>query len=425
MHTRYAALYLLTACALTWPLAANLTTSLPLGTEPSVTVPLFNLWTLRWNAEQLLAGYRNYWNAPIFHPTPGAFALSDPQPLTGALFALPYILSNNQALAYNLTLLLALTLNGYAAFRLLLVTGVPSGPALLGGLLAQALPFTSNELGVIQLTALFPIFFTLAAAYTFTRTPTLRPALTSGGWLAATFLTSSYYGLFLTLFLAVSMLVLMRRDLLRLRPALCAIAAAGLAALLLLPVLPAQAQLTSDYTRSDATIRRNSAQPVDFLRLGSRSWGRATLPWLRERGGSGQRLYPGTGLLALATLGLLRFWIYDLRLRRVNRKSKIQNPKSIVVGSSFVSLAHFFQHCSAWDSIYKSADGRSTPCCAIISPASSNYAARFVSPFSPRSSSSAWPATGLRCCGPAGDERRRAEARDQGSGGRDQGAEDK
>jgi hypothetical protein len=143
------------------------------------------------------------------------------------------------------------------------------------------------------------------------------------------------------------------RDLLRLRPALCAIAAAGLAALLLLPILPAQAQLTSGYTRSDATIRRNSAQPVDFLRLGSRSWGRATLPWLRERGGS------------------------------------------------------------------------STPCCAIIFPASSNYAARFVLPFSPRSSSSAWPATGLRCCEPAGDERRRAEARDQGSGGRDQGAEDK
>lgn len=193
-------LFIVTACALTWPLATHLTTHLPLGTEPSATVPLFNLWTLRWNTEQLLTGYRTYWDAPIFHPTLGAFALSDPQPLTGALFALPYILTDNQALAYNLTLLLTLTLNGYAASYLIGATTATRPAALLGGLLAQGLPFVSNEFGVIQLTALFPIFFALAALYTFTQTPTRRPALALGLWLAATFLTSSYYGLFLTLF---------------------------------------------------------------------------------------------------------------------------------------------------------------------------------------------------------------------------------
>jgi hypothetical protein len=75
-------LYAALAIVLTWPLALRLTTHLPIGAESSPTVPLFNLWTLRWNAERLAEGYRGYWDAPIFHPTTGAFAFSEPQPLT-------------------------------------------------------------------------------------------------------------------------------------------------------------------------------------------------------------------------------------------------------------------------------------------------------------------------------------------------------
>jgi len=29
-------------------------------------VPRLNLWTLWWNSERLLHGYRGYWQAPIF-----------------------------------------------------------------------------------------------------------------------------------------------------------------------------------------------------------------------------------------------------------------------------------------------------------------------------------------------------------------------
>ena len=45
--------YLVLALVLTWPLAAHLGSALPLGTEPVETVPLFNLWTLRWDQLQL------------------------------------------------------------------------------------------------------------------------------------------------------------------------------------------------------------------------------------------------------------------------------------------------------------------------------------------------------------------------------------
>jgi hypothetical protein len=104
--------YVLVAAVLTWPLVAHLTDALSLGTEPTSTVPLFNLWTLEWNRAQIADLYANYWDAPLFHPTSGAFALSEPQPLTGLAYAPVAWLGGNPVLAYNLVSLAILALNG-------------------------------------------------------------------------------------------------------------------------------------------------------------------------------------------------------------------------------------------------------------------------------------------------------------------------
>ena len=77
-------LYAVLAVVVTWPLAAHLGSSMTFGAELTRTVPLLNLWTLEWNQVQIGDGFSDYWNAPIFYPTPGAFALSEPQPLTGS-----------------------------------------------------------------------------------------------------------------------------------------------------------------------------------------------------------------------------------------------------------------------------------------------------------------------------------------------------
>jgi hypothetical protein len=154
-------IYLLVALLLTYPLIFRITTHLPLGTEPAATVPLFNLWTLMWNADQVGVLYQGYWYAPIFFPTPGTFALSEPQPLTGLLFVPFFSATNNAVLSYNLIFLLHLTLNGLAAYCLVrrLEGGETRGrislqssgrknltlPAFLAGLFAQTLPFVSNE----------------------------------------------------------------------------------------------------------------------------------------------------------------------------------------------------------------------------------------------------------------------------------------
>lgn len=140
-------LYFAAAVGLTWPLGPRLGSYLSLGTEGSATVPLFNLWTLLWNADRLQAGYTGYWNAPIFYPEPVTFAFSEPQPLTGLIFTLVSEISENPVAAYNVVLLLFLTLNGIAADWLLRKLGVYGFPAFLAGLLAMALPFIGNELG--------------------------------------------------------------------------------------------------------------------------------------------------------------------------------------------------------------------------------------------------------------------------------------
>src|SRR5262252_652527 len=110
------------ALAGTWPLAQQLTTHLPTGSLDSGTVPLFNLWTLEWNARSVAQGYRGYWDAPIFYPTAGSFALSEAQALTGLAFAAasPGL---GSVCAYNVILLATLILNAFCARRLMRILG--------------------------------------------------------------------------------------------------------------------------------------------------------------------------------------------------------------------------------------------------------------------------------------------------------------
>jgi hypothetical protein len=144
-------------------------------------------------------------------------------------------------------------------------------------------------------------------------------------WVSAVFWTSVYYGLFLLSFIALYGVVQggvvlynrkrkaengndEREEDRSLRSAFrSGLLALALATLLLFPVIAGQLRYTSEYTRSDATIQNNSAQPIDYLRLGSRTWGNR-LPWLVQDRGSGQRLYPGMGLLLLGIVGAVVGW---------------------------------------------------------------------------------------------------------------------
>ncbi|MGZ0169106.1 MAG: hypothetical protein ACKVHE_06100 [Planctomycetales bacterium] len=53
-------LFLLLALASTWPLVTQICTAIPQGRERVATVPLFNLWTVLWNADRVADGLANY-----------------------------------------------------------------------------------------------------------------------------------------------------------------------------------------------------------------------------------------------------------------------------------------------------------------------------------------------------------------------------
>ena len=295
--------FLFLALASTWPLARHAHDHLPLGTEEAPTVPLFNVWTVWWNADRAAEGFRGYWQAPIFHPAGNAFAFSEPMPLS--VSAAPIILlGGNRILAYNCLLLFSLWLNGWVACRLL--RRLPMHPALpwLGGAMTTLLPLVHAWLGVLQLVPVFGILLAISALYRFARRPAAGRGVMLGGALALTYLLCSYYGLFLTVTLAASGAFLLGRRLLRWRTWTALLPGALVCLLLCLPVIVAQQRsLAAAGMHYDlAYLSLLSAKPADYL----------AAPWQQmfQPGGSpaaGQvgafKLCPGFLKIGLALFG--------------------------------------------------------------------------------------------------------------------------
>lgn len=301
--------FLLGAIVLTYPLVWRPLTHLPLGAEPAGTVPLFNLWTLQWNTDQLRQGYAHYWDAPIFAPNTGTFAFSEIQPVTALLAAPLWLAFQAPALGYNAVVILFLALNGWFSYALLRGWGVSRLVGFWGGWLLQSLPFVAQELGVLQLIAIFGFLWTLF----FLDRWLARPAWNTGTALALgpplTFLTCGYYGLLSLIFLplAFPFLLINRYDNQtkpHCRRWLGLLAAIMLAAGLTGPLVVAQQQQLNRYgfSRSDQTVESNSARPVDYTKpldynlLYGRLLGLSSAP--------GQRLFPGLVLIGLGLAGL-------------------------------------------------------------------------------------------------------------------------
>ncbi|MBA4030351.1 MAG: hypothetical protein C0478_05595 [Planctomyces sp.] len=200
-------LYLLTAVWLTWPTAALMTSAVPLGLEGEATVPLFNLWTVWWNIDRLGHGFHDYWNAPVFHPAPLVFALSEPQPTTVVLAPL-YWITGSPTLCYNVAILGVMTLNGHAAWSLLRLLKTPWWLALLGGLLLQRLPFLFWQMGVLQLLSLAGPIWTIYWLVKCCREPRWTSAIGLGASFGLTYWACNYYGLLLSISLGTSFLLL-------------------------------------------------------------------------------------------------------------------------------------------------------------------------------------------------------------------------
>lgn len=343
--------HLLVAVVATAPLAWR-GGQLPLGREPVATVPQFNLWTLRWTADRLPHGLSGWWDAPIFWPHRGTFAFSEPQPLTGAAFAAVRLVTGDVR-GYAVVLIATIALNGIAGAALARRLGAAAPVAFAAGVLAQTLPFAFDQLGLLQLLALWPMLALLACALAWIDEPRPRHGVLAGLSFAAAVGTCGYYALLLAVCLVVAAPAAADRSW---RPAwrrrtAGVLVAGGVAALLALPLIIGQQQHLGDRRWLDRTILAGSASMDDWL-PGGRLWPGLPLVALAMAGAWIGRARPTTRLLGtvmavalLASLGT-RLTIFGLRpwqalVDHVDAIARLRSPfrAAAIVEVALVGLA--------------------------------------------------------------------------------------
>ncbi len=186
------------AVTTTWPLATQLDRSIPQGVESSPTVPVFNLWTVGWNLDRVWAGWRNFWNAPHFHPTEKTLALSEPLIASQALAGFAWL---PPPVAYNVFLLLAIALNAGLTWRALRHRRVRWPVALLVSLAMARLPFVHQQLGLLQCVLVAGLIGTIHFGEDACTTGRLSSLGLAAACFDLTFLACGYYGVFLVLLL--------------------------------------------------------------------------------------------------------------------------------------------------------------------------------------------------------------------------------
>lgn len=289
------------ALIFTFPLIFSFMDKIPLGSESSSTVPIFNLWTMNWNVKWLSGFDSSYWDAPLFFPAQGTFAFSDPQPLTGFLAAAFWRIS--PAFAYNFLLILFMTLNGFSVYKFVKESSSDFYPALFAGLISQALPFLSNERGVIQLQPIFGLIWAVHSMIKLFISPKWKYGIALGLSVAITFLTSEYYGLILLVLLTPLGLLAFFRWRSKVQW-LSLTLAVTLTLILSGAFLISQQQILEEYnfSRSTLTVINNSAKLKDYF----------SPPWsiLANRiipgETSSKGLYPG---ISLTVLGISAFFL--------------------------------------------------------------------------------------------------------------------
>lgn len=296
--------FLALAVASTWPLVSRFDSAIPRGQEKAATVPLFNLWTVWWNADRVSALWSDYWDAPIFAPAENAFALSESQPVTG-IVAPAVWLSESRALPYNVYLLLVLTANGWCGSLLIRSWTGSRLAGLWGGAALSLLPFVHWQLGVLQLISLSGILLTLHFLRRFFRDHKLIDAALTGASIGFCYLSCNYYGYQLGLVLLLSWPLLLRRmrQTSRLRQLivgliLCTVTAGSL----IFPIASVQLSKAADneWDRERDLVARLSATQDDY-------WRSAWRGPLADGNSEAPRypLSPGLACLVLAAAGVI------------------------------------------------------------------------------------------------------------------------
>ena len=263
--------------------------------------PLLNASILAWNATHLPLT-AEWWNFPSFWPLSGVTAFTEHLLLTYPLASPVIWLTGNPVLAYNLVFLIAVPLNGIAAYALAReLTGSNAG-ALVAGLAYAFAPYQAVHLSHLQHMTSFGMPFALMWLHRYHRTGRRTALVWFGvGWLLTALANSALLAFFPLLLLLWGLWFVRPQEWRRL-VGVCV--AAGTATLPLLPLLWGYhvRHVASGFARSYNEVKSFSADIVGLLGMYHRAvpW-QGLLPHDFEEGA----LFPGFAVLALAVVALV------------------------------------------------------------------------------------------------------------------------
>jgi hypothetical protein len=176
------------AVAWTWPLAARMSWRIP--HDPGD--PLLVTWMMWWNT-QAVPLTAEWWDAPIFFPLRGAFALSE-HVLGMSIVTTPIQLAGGSALfAYNVALLLSFALSGFFSFLLVRQLTGSTAVAFCAGLAYGFAPYRASQLSHLQVLTSQWMPLALYALHRYLVAPRVRLLVLFGAAVLIQGLSHGYY----------------------------------------------------------------------------------------------------------------------------------------------------------------------------------------------------------------------------------------
>lgn len=292
------AAYAALAVVMTFPLVLNLSSRLP----KDLGDPLLVASILWWNAE-IMPLTQEWWNGFGFFPATGMMAFSD-HFLGASLIASPLQwLGCSPITAYNMTFLASFPLCAIAAHALALTLTRRHDAALVCGLAYGFNPYRVAHIEHLELLLAFGMPAALAALHLYAGTRRVKWLVAFTAALTLQVLSASYYAVFFTVLLGLWTLWFMRPQ--AWRAVIAMVAAAGVAALAVSPIIVGYHQIHDRYNLTRdffSEVVEYSADLSSFVTASPLSalWG-----WTATLNGGERQLLPGLTITVLAIAGVI------------------------------------------------------------------------------------------------------------------------
>ncbi len=285
--------------AMTWPLSKPAA-----GLLPDSDDAYFSVWRISWIAHQIATDPAHLFDANIFYPEKNTLAYSDAMLLVGVIASPALWLGADPVMVHNALLILALFTSAIAAYFLARRLGASIPGSAIAGLIFAFAPYRFAHIAHLELQWMMWMPLAMLALHRLIERPGVVNGLLLGACVAAQTLSSIYYGVFLSLCLAIAAAIALVRSRDRANLAIGAFAAVAPMLIVVLIYGPPYVETRATYGgRSVAEQQRYSASAADFLRV-------APLNALRGRNEAAvapdeRSLYPGVVPVVLAGAALI------------------------------------------------------------------------------------------------------------------------